>query len=110
MVDGPSNFMQQNIYYSYANIGRWDVFAQCFDGFVTPKLFAYALCRLGGTFEVLGMLIGLVERNNLILRMGGCMKFEMDVVALFGEGLLANCLGDQCSSARQTIHNNFRKI
>ena len=87
MVDGPSNFMQQNIYYSYANIGRWDVFAQCFDGFAIPKLFAYALCRLGGTFEVLEMLIGLLESNNLILRMGGCMKFEMDDVALFGEEL-----------------------
>ena len=63
-----------------------------------------------GYFEVLGMLIGLVERNNLILRMGGCMKFEMDVVALFGEELHCYAWGDQCSSARHTIHNNFRKI
>ena len=87
MVDGPSNFMQQNIYYSYANMGRWDVFAQCFDVFAIPKLFAYALCRLEGTFEVPEMLIGLLECNNSILRMGGCMKFELDVVALFGEKL-----------------------
>ena len=87
MIDEPPNFMQQNIYYLYANIGRLDVFAQCFDGFVTPKLFAYALCRLEGTFEVPEMLIGLLERNNLILRMGGCMNFEMDDVALFGEEL-----------------------
>ena len=93
MIDEPPNFMQQNIYFSYANIGRLDVFAQCFDGFVTPKLFAYALCRLGGTFEVLEMLIGLLECNNSILRMGGCMKFELDVVALFGEKLHCYCLG-----------------
>ena len=93
MIDEPPNFMQQNIYYSYANIGRLDVFAQCFDGFVTPKLFAYALCRLEGTFEVPEMLIGLLECNNLILRMGGCMKFELDVVALFGEKLHCYCLG-----------------
>ena len=79
--------MQQNIYYSYANIGRWDVLAQCFDVFAIPKLFAYALCRLGGAFGVHGMFIGLLESNNLILRMGGCMKFEMDDVALFGEEL-----------------------
>ena len=93
MVDGPSNFMQQNIYYSYANIGRWDVLAQCFDVFAIPKLFAYALCRLGGAFWVPEMLIGLIECDNLILTIGECMKFELDVIALFGEGLLANCLG-----------------
>lgn len=87
-----------------------DVFAHCFDGFAIPKLFAYALCRLGGAFEVPEMLIGLLERNNLILMMGGCMKFEMDDVALFGEELHCYAWGDQCSSARQTIHNNFRKI
>ena len=75
MIDEPPNFMQQNIYFSYANIGRLDVFAQCFDGFVTPKLFAYALCRLEGTFEVPEMLIGLLELNNLILKMGGMHEF-----------------------------------
>ena len=105
--------MQQNIYYSYANIGRWDVFALCFDGFVTPKLFAYALCRLGGTFEVLGMLIGLVERNNLILRMGGCMKFEMDVVALFGEELHCYAWGINAvvlDKQSTTISERFKEI
>ena len=73
MVDGPSNFMQQNIYFSYAN--------------------KYALCRIEGTSEVPEMLVGLLECNNSILRMGGCMKFELDVVALFGEKLHCYCLG-----------------
>ena len=68
MIDEPPNFMQQNIYYSYANIGRLDVFAQCFDGFVTPKLFAYALCRLGGAFGVYEMFIGHAGCIILMLR------------------------------------------
>ena len=89
-----------------------DVFAQCFDGFVTPKLFAYALCRLEGTFEVPEMLIGLLERNNSILRMGGCLKFEMDDVCLERNciatawGINAVVLGKQST----TISERFKEI
>ena len=62
-----------------------DVFAHCFDGFAAPKLFVYALCRLGGAFGGRGMLIGLTERDNSILTIVGMHGVEMDNVALLGD-------------------------
>jgi len=59
------------------------------------------------------MLIGLVERNNLILRMGGCMKFEMDVVALFGEELHCYAWGINAvvlDKQSTTISERFKEI
>jgi len=52
-----------------------DVFAHCFDEFATPKLFAYALCRLGGAFGVFEMFICRVRGANQFLSVGGCMSY-----------------------------------
>ena len=52
-----------------------DVFAHCCDGFATPKLFVYPLCRLGGAFGVFEMFICRVGGANYFLSVGGCMSY-----------------------------------
>ena len=57
-----------------------DVFAHCFDEFATPKLFAYALCRLGGAFGVFEMFICRVGgANHFFISWGMHELFKQNV-------------------------------
>ena len=71
-----------------------DVFAHCCDGFATPKLFVYPLCRLGGAFGVFEMFICRVGGANHFLSVGGCMSYlNKTCCGLVSRGIVMQLLG-----------------
>ena len=87
-----------------------DVFAHCCDGFATPKLFVYPLCRLGGAFGVFEMFICRVgETNQFFISWGMHELFKQNVLWLsFERDCNAAACGYSIAEHWSAIYNNCR--